>query len=72
LQNHLPAAQAKHVSCPIRGVCRWFHQESFNACSRCAVVVTAEYTVVDGQLINPLEVAEPPRESYIQQENQSS
>jgi hypothetical protein len=35
-------------------------------------VVTAEYTVVDGQLINPLEVAEPPKGSYIQQENQSS
>jgi hypothetical protein len=35
-------------------------------------VVTAEYTVVDGQLINPLEAAEPPKGSYIQQENQSS
>jgi len=71
LQEHLPAAQTKHVSCPIRSVCRWFHQESFSACSRCAVVVTAEYTVVEGKLVNPLEVAEPPRESYTQQENPS-
>jgi len=70
LEDHLAAAQSKHVSCPIRNACRWFHQESFNACARCSAIVTAEYAVVDGQLRSPFEATAPAKEPSMH-DNQS-
>lgn len=53
LEKHLPAAEGKHEACPIRNECRWFRQESFNACARCSWVVTSEYMLANGELISP-------------------
>lgn len=61
LNDHLPSGETKPVPCPIRTSCRWFHQESFAACARCSMVVTSQYAVADGQLINPLEAPVPPK-----------
>jgi len=55
LEEHLPAAEGKHAACPIRNECRWFRQESFNACARCSAVVTSEYMLANGELISPFE-----------------
>jgi hypothetical protein len=66
IQNHLPSAQQKHVSCPIRNQCRWFYQESFEACARCSAIVTDEYVIVDGHLLSPSGPPEPPKESPLQ------
>ena len=70
LKEHLPAAQQKHVSCPIRNQCRWFHQESFEACARCSAIVTDEYVIFDGQLLSPLRPPEPPKESPTQEKSE--
>jgi hypothetical protein len=56
LDNHVPALEKEPEPCPIRKVCRWFHQRSFAACVRCSVVVTSEYAISDGQLIDPAEL----------------
>jgi hypothetical protein len=56
LENHVPALEKEPQPCPIRKVCRWFHQRSFAACVRCSVVVTYEYAISDGQLIDPSEL----------------
>jgi hypothetical protein len=55
LEKHLPPAEGKHAACPIRNECRWFRQESFNACARCSAVVTSEYMLANGELFSPFE-----------------
>jgi hypothetical protein len=72
LKNHLPAVRSKHAPCPIRNRCRWFHQESFSACERCPVIVTAEYTLVDGQLLSPFDPPQPPQEASTAKEQGNS
>jgi hypothetical protein len=56
LEAHVPALEKEPDPCPIREVCRWFHQKSLAACARCSGVVTSEYAISDGQLIDPLEL----------------
>jgi hypothetical protein len=69
LQNSLPADAAKSAACAIRSSCRWFHQLSFEACSRCASVVTAQYELIDGKLHGRLEPSVPQALSSIQSTN---
>lgn len=59
LQEHAPAAGNKHVACPIRSTCRWFHQHSFEACARCVAIVTSEYALAGQELRGPFEESSP-------------
>ena len=53
VQSHIGPAQSAPSRCAIRGVCRWFHQLSFEACVRCPGVVTSEYALIGDQLGSP-------------------
>jgi len=55
IRSHSRPSELKPGFCPIRPVCRWFHQLSYEACDRCAALVTGTYAVSGDELSGPLD-----------------
>jgi hypothetical protein len=55
IQSHTRSSELKPEFCPIRSVCRWFYQHSYDACDRCAALITGDYAVLGDQICGPLD-----------------